>query len=86
MVFQEEVLTPLKKSHSAESQLQAATSASFDSGVGGLSSTSQFANQSSISQLEGTSSTLLSFATHSSIGEEWIFHPYYWIVVLWEGQ
>ncbi|CAM4586533.1 unnamed protein product [Lepidochelys olivacea] len=49
---EEEVLTPLKKSHSAESQLQAATSASFDSGVGGLSSTSQFANQSSISQLE----------------------------------
>nr|XP_032650685.1 kinesin-like protein KIF20A [Chelonoidis abingdonii] len=52
MVFQEEVLTPLKRSHSAESQLQAATNVSFDSGVGGLSSTSQFVNQSSSSQLE----------------------------------
>ncbi|KAG6941311.1 kinesin family member 20A, partial [Chelydra serpentina] len=49
---EEEVLTPLKRSHSAESQLQASTCASFDSGVGGLSSTSQFANQSSSSQLE----------------------------------
>ncbi|XP_039339814.1 kinesin-like protein KIF20A [Mauremys reevesii] len=49
---EEEVLTPLKRSHSAESQLQAATTVSFDSGVGGLSSTSQFANQSSSSQLE----------------------------------
>ncbi|XP_050818296.1 kinesin-like protein KIF20A [Gopherus flavomarginatus] len=49
---EEEVLTPLKRSHSAESQLQAATTVSFDSGVGGLSSTSQFVNQSSSSQLE----------------------------------
>ncbi|KAH1165973.1 kinesin-like protein KIF20A [Mauremys mutica] len=49
---EEEVLTPLKRSHSAESHLQAATTVSFDSGVGGLSSTSQFANQSSSSQLE----------------------------------
>ncbi|XP_067391007.1 kinesin-like protein KIF20A [Emydura macquarii macquarii] len=49
---EEEVLTPVKRSHSVESQLQAATSVSSDSGVGGLSSTSQFANQSNSSQLE----------------------------------
>ncbi|NWS55474.1 KI20A protein, partial [Chunga burmeisteri] len=50
--FQEELLTPLKRSHSAESQLQAATSGSFDSGVAGLSSSSQLANHSDISQTE----------------------------------
>ncbi|XP_074865966.1 kinesin-like protein KIF20A [Carettochelys insculpta] len=49
---EEEVPTPLKRSHSAESHLQATTSASFDSGIGGLSSTSQFATQLSSSQQE----------------------------------
>ncbi|KAM9603435.1 kinesin-like protein KIF20A isoform 2-T2 [Morphnus guianensis] len=50
--FQEELLTPLKRSHSAESQLQATTSGSFDSGVAGLSSSSQLTNHSDISQTE----------------------------------
>nr|XP_006121691.1 kinesin-like protein KIF20A isoform X1 [Pelodiscus sinensis] len=38
---EEEMLTPRQGSHSTESQVQATTSASSDSGVGGLSSTSQ---------------------------------------------
>ncbi|XP_019355928.2 kinesin-like protein KIF20A isoform X3 [Alligator mississippiensis] len=50
--LREELLTPLKRSHNTESQLQAATSSSYDSGVGGLSSTSQFANHSESSQLD----------------------------------
>ncbi|NWQ96734.1 KI20A protein, partial [Burhinus bistriatus] len=49
---EEELLTPLKRSHSAESQLQATTSGSFDSGVAGLSSSSQLTNHSDISQTE----------------------------------
>uniref|UniRef100_A0A8D2MZM8 Kinesin-like protein n=1 Tax=Zonotrichia albicollis TaxID=44394 RepID=A0A8D2MZM8_ZONAL len=40
-LWEEELLTPMKRSHSAESQLQATTSGSFDSGVAGLSSSSQ---------------------------------------------
>ncbi|KFO09007.1 Kinesin-like KIF20A [Balearica regulorum gibbericeps] len=44
-LWEEELLTPLKRSHSAESQLQTATSGSFDSGVAGLSS-SQVTNHS----------------------------------------
>ncbi|KFQ25999.1 Kinesin-like KIF20A [Mesitornis unicolor] len=51
-LWEEELLTPLKRSHSAESQLQATTSGSFDSGVAGLSSSSQFTNHSDISQTE----------------------------------
>ncbi|KFV13727.1 Kinesin-like KIF20A [Tauraco erythrolophus] len=50
--WEEELLTPLKRSHSAESQLQATTSGSFDSGVAGLSSSSQLTNHSGISQTE----------------------------------
>ncbi|NXL87836.1 KI20A protein, partial [Alectura lathami] len=50
--WEEELLTPLKRSHSAESQLQATTSGSFDSGVAGLSSSSHFTSQSDISQTE----------------------------------
>lgn len=57
--LQEELLTPLKRSHSAESQLQAMTSGSFDSGVAGLSSSSQLTNHSDISQAEGASGKLL---------------------------
>lgn len=57
--FQEELLTPLKRSHSADSQLQAMTSGSFDSGVAGLSSSSQLTNHSDISQAEGVSGNLL---------------------------
>ncbi|NXD76376.1 KI20A protein, partial [Halcyon senegalensis] len=49
---EEELLTPLKRSHSAESQLQATTSGSFDSGVAGLSSSSQLTNHSDSSQAE----------------------------------
>ncbi|NXP06112.1 KI20A protein, partial [Thinocorus orbignyianus] len=49
--WEEELLTPMKRSHSAESQLQATTSGSFDSGVAGLSS-SQLTNHSDISQAE----------------------------------
>ncbi|NXS70185.1 KI20A protein, partial [Pandion haliaetus] len=51
-LWEEELLTPLKRSHSAESQLQATTSGSFDSGVAGLSSASQLTNHSDISQTE----------------------------------
>lgn len=57
--FKEELLTPLKRSHSAESQLQATTSGSFDSGVAGLSSSSQLTNRSDLSQAEGVSGSLL---------------------------
>ncbi|NXC42465.1 KI20A protein, partial [Penelope pileata] len=49
---EEELLTPLKRSHSTESQLQATTSGSFDSGVAGLSSSSHFTSHSDISQTE----------------------------------
>ncbi|KAK4814489.1 hypothetical protein QYF61_020851 [Mycteria americana] len=51
-LWEEELLTPLKRSHSAESQLQATTSGSFDSGVAGLSSSSQLTNHSDVSQTE----------------------------------
>ncbi|KFR05888.1 Kinesin-like KIF20A [Opisthocomus hoazin] len=51
-LWEEELLTPLKRSRSAESQLQATTSGSFDSGVAGLSSSSQLTNHSDISQTE----------------------------------
>ncbi|KGL83064.1 Kinesin-like KIF20A, partial [Tinamus guttatus] len=51
-LWEEELLTPLKRSHSAESQLQATTSGSFDSGVAGLSSSSQFTSHSDLSQTE----------------------------------
>ncbi|RLW02841.1 hypothetical protein DV515_00006764 [Chloebia gouldiae] len=51
-LWEEELLTPLKRSHSAESQLQATTSGSFDSGVAGLSSSSQLTNRSDLSQTE----------------------------------
>uniref|UniRef100_A0A8C0U4P3 Kinesin-like protein n=1 Tax=Cyanistes caeruleus TaxID=156563 RepID=A0A8C0U4P3_CYACU len=50
--WEEELLTPLKRSQSAESQLQATTSGSFDSGVAGLSSSSQLTNHSDLSQTE----------------------------------
>uniref|UniRef100_A0A8C3PJE8 Kinesin-like protein n=1 Tax=Calidris pygmaea TaxID=425635 RepID=A0A8C3PJE8_9CHAR len=50
--WEEELLTPMKRSHSAESQLHATTSGSFDSGVAGLSSSSQLTNHSDISQAE----------------------------------
>ncbi|NXG19019.1 KI20A protein, partial [Grallaria varia] len=50
--WEEELLTPLKRSHSAESQLQATTSGSFDSGVAGLSSSSQLTSRSDLSQTE----------------------------------
>ncbi|KFW63278.1 Kinesin-like KIF20A [Pygoscelis adeliae] len=51
-LLEEELLTPLKRSRSAESQLQATTSGSFDSGVAGLSSSSQLTNHSDVSQTE----------------------------------
>uniref|UniRef100_U3K2C7 Kinesin-like protein n=1 Tax=Ficedula albicollis TaxID=59894 RepID=U3K2C7_FICAL len=51
-LWEEELLTPLKRSRSAESQLQATTSGSFDSGVAGLSSSSQLTNRSDLSQTE----------------------------------
>ncbi|XP_061473646.1 kinesin-like protein KIF20A isoform X2 [Rhineura floridana] len=51
---EEELLTSLSKGHSGASQLQAAASGSIDSGIGGLSSTCQFANQTNTSQLEET--------------------------------
>ncbi|RMB96612.1 hypothetical protein DUI87_26677 [Hirundo rustica rustica] len=51
-LWEEELLTPLKRSHSTESQLQATTSGSFDSGVAGLSSSSQLTNRSDFSQTE----------------------------------
>ncbi|XP_015497171.1 kinesin-like protein KIF20A [Parus major] len=50
--WEEELLTPLKRSQSAESQLQATTSGSFDSGVAGLSSSSHLTNHSDLSQTE----------------------------------
>ncbi|XP_017683584.1 PREDICTED: kinesin-like protein KIF20A [Lepidothrix coronata] len=51
-LWEEELLTPLKRSCSAESQLQATTSGSFDSGVAGLSSSSQLTSRSDVSQTE----------------------------------
>ncbi|XP_074739991.1 kinesin-like protein KIF20A [Strix uralensis] len=51
-LWEGELLTPLKRSHSAESQLQATTSGSFDSGIAGLSSSSQLTNHSDVSQTE----------------------------------
>lgn len=63
--FKEELLTPLKRSHSAESQLQATTSGSFDSGVAGLSSSSQLTNRSDLSQTEGISGSLLCITSFS---------------------
>ncbi|XP_057267992.1 kinesin-like protein KIF20A [Pezoporus wallicus] len=51
-LWEEELLTPMKRSHSAESQLQATASGSFDSGVAGLSSSSQLTNHSDVSQTE----------------------------------
>ncbi|KFV70512.1 Kinesin-like KIF20A [Dryobates pubescens] len=51
-LWEEELLTPMKRSHGAESQLQATTSGSFDSGVAGLSSSSQLTSHSNISQTE----------------------------------
>ncbi|NXE93771.1 KI20A protein, partial [Menura novaehollandiae] len=51
-VWEEELLTPMKRSRSAESQLQATTSGSFDSGVAGLSSSSQLTSRSDLSQTE----------------------------------
>ncbi|NXN19118.1 KI20A protein, partial [Indicator maculatus] len=51
-LWEDELLTPVKRSHSAESQLQATTSGSFDSGVAGLSSSSQLTNHSNVSQTE----------------------------------
>ncbi|NXN92042.1 KI20A protein, partial [Rhinopomastus cyanomelas] len=50
--LEEELLTPLKSSDSTESQLQATASGSFDSGVAGLSSSSQLTSNSDISQTE----------------------------------
>ncbi|KFO81442.1 Kinesin-like KIF20A, partial [Cuculus canorus] len=49
-LWEEVLLTPLKRSRGAESQLQATTSGSFDSGVAGLSSSSQLTNRSDIKQ------------------------------------
>ncbi|XP_056358680.1 kinesin-like protein KIF20A [Oenanthe melanoleuca] len=51
-LWEEELLMPLKRSRSAESQLQATTSGSFDSGVAGLSSSSQLTSRSDLSQTE----------------------------------
>ncbi|XP_050168422.1 kinesin-like protein KIF20A [Myiozetetes cayanensis] len=51
-LWEEELLTPLKRSCSAESQLQATNSGSFDSGVAGLSSSSQLTSRSDLSQTE----------------------------------
>uniref|UniRef100_A0A8C5ULT1 Kinesin-like protein n=1 Tax=Malurus cyaneus samueli TaxID=2593467 RepID=A0A8C5ULT1_9PASS len=51
-LWEEELLTPLKRSHSAESQPQATSSVSSDSGVAGLSSSSQLTNHSDLSQTE----------------------------------
>ncbi|NWU90876.1 KI20A protein, partial [Upupa epops] len=50
--WEEELLTPLKNSHSMESQLQATAGGSFDSGVAGLSSSSQLTSNSDVSQTE----------------------------------
>ncbi|KAJ7316616.1 hypothetical protein JRQ81_002778 [Phrynocephalus forsythii] len=49
---EEELFTSLNKSHSTMSQPQGATSGSIDSGIGGLSSVSHVANQTTTSQLE----------------------------------
>ncbi|XP_066471293.1 kinesin-like protein KIF20A [Tiliqua scincoides] len=51
---EEELLISLNKSHSVASQLQATTSGSIDSGIGGLSSTCHSASQTNSSQLEET--------------------------------
>ncbi|KAM6408547.1 kinesin-like protein KIF20A [Rhynochetos jubatus] len=51
-LWEEELLTPLKRSQNSESPLLATTSGSFDSGVAGLSSSSQLTNHSDISQTE----------------------------------
>ncbi|KAJ6667811.1 hypothetical protein lerEdw1_016132 [Lerista edwardsae] len=51
---QEELLASLSKSHSTASRLQATTSGSVDSGIGGLSSACHSANQTNPSQLEET--------------------------------
>ncbi|KAM4747844.1 kinesin-like protein KIF20A [Rhinophrynus dorsalis] len=48
---EDELMTPLKRSGGSESQLRAGTSISYDSGIGGLSSTSHVVNQT-VSQLE----------------------------------
>uniref|UniRef100_A0A670HS49 Kinesin-like protein n=1 Tax=Podarcis muralis TaxID=64176 RepID=A0A670HS49_PODMU len=50
---EEELYSSLNKSHSTASQLQAGTSGSIDSGLGGLSYSCQSANLTSTSQLEG---------------------------------
>ncbi|NWS65581.1 KI20A protein, partial [Crotophaga sulcirostris] len=52
VLCEEELLMPLKRSRGAESQLQATTSGSFDSGVAGLSSSSQLTNRSDSRQTE----------------------------------
>ncbi|XP_053573002.1 kinesin-like protein KIF20A isoform X2 [Bombina bombina] len=51
---EEELMTPLKRSGMNDSQLRAGTSVSYDSGIGGLSSTTHYANQTS-SQFEDSS-------------------------------
>ncbi|XP_061216260.1 kinesin-like protein KIF20A [Neopsephotus bourkii] len=51
-LWEEELVTPVKRSHSAASQLQVTASGSFDSGVAGLSSSSQLTNHSYVSQTE----------------------------------
>ncbi|KFV96971.1 PREDICTED: kinesin-like protein KIF20A [Eurypyga helias] len=51
-LWEEELLTPLKRSHRSESRLRTTTSGSFDSGVAGLSSSSQLTNHSDVSQTE----------------------------------
>ncbi|XP_037252889.1 kinesin-like protein KIF20A isoform X1 [Falco biarmicus] len=50
--FQEELLMSQKRRPTTESRLQATTGCSFDSGVAGLSSSSQLANHSDTSQQE----------------------------------
>ncbi|NWH57670.1 KI20A protein, partial [Geococcyx californianus] len=52
VLCEEELLTPLKRNRAAESQLQITTSGSFDSGVAGLSSSSQLTNRSDNRQTE----------------------------------
>uniref|UniRef100_A0A670HTJ3 Kinesin-like protein n=1 Tax=Podarcis muralis TaxID=64176 RepID=A0A670HTJ3_PODMU len=52
--MKEELYSSLNKSHSTASQLQAGTSGSIDSGLGGLSYSCQSANLTSTSQLEET--------------------------------
>lgn len=65
---QEELLTPMKRSHSAESQLRATTSGSFDSGVAGLSSSSQLTSHSNVSQTEGMSGSLFVYYLILTVG------------------